>query len=103
MFVLIRGAGDIATGIALRLWRSGMQVAMLDLPNPTAIRRTVCFSPALRFGTQEEGRGCDGQEGSIDGAGAGNSGPGLYSCSGGPGRGEHPYFEAGCAGGCHSG
>ena len=50
-----------------------------------------------------EGRGCDGQEGSIDGAGAGNSGPGLYSCSGGPGRGEHPYFEAGCAGGCHSG
>ena len=52
MFVLIRGAGDIATGIALRLWRSGMQVAMLDLPNPTAIRRTVCFSPALRFGTQ---------------------------------------------------
>ena len=53
MFVLIRGAGDIATGIALRLWRSGMQVAMLDLPNPTAIRRTVCFSPALRFGTQK--------------------------------------------------
>ena len=53
MFVLIRGAGDIATGIALRLWRSGMQVAMLDLSNPTAIRRTVCFSPALRFGTQK--------------------------------------------------
>lgn len=52
MFVLIRGAGDIATGIALRLFRSGMQVAMLDLPNPTAIRRTVCFSPALRFGRQ---------------------------------------------------
>ena len=53
MFVLIRGAGDIATGIALRLWRSGMQVAKLDLPNPTAIRRTVCFSTALRFGTQK--------------------------------------------------
>lgn len=52
MFVVIRGAGDIATGIALRLWRSGMQLVMLDLPNPTAIRRTVCFSPAIRYGKQ---------------------------------------------------
>lgn len=52
MFVVIRGAGDIASGIALRLWRSGIQLAMLDLPNPTAIRRTVCFSPAIRYGKQ---------------------------------------------------
>jgi xanthine dehydrogenase accessory factor len=50
MFVLIRGAGDIATGIALRLWRAGIQVAMTDLPRPTAIRRTVCFSQAIPFG-----------------------------------------------------
>jgi len=50
MLVLIRGAGDIASGIALRLWRSGIRVAMLDLPRPTAIRRTVCFSQALLFG-----------------------------------------------------
>ena len=52
MFVVIRGAGDIASGIALRLWRSGIQLAMLDLPNPTAIRRTVSFSPAIRYGKQ---------------------------------------------------
>lgn len=45
MLVLIRGAGDIATGIALRLYRAGIQVVMTDLPLPTAIRRTVCFSP----------------------------------------------------------
>ena len=32
MLVLIRGAGDIATGIALRLYRSGLQVVMTDLP-----------------------------------------------------------------------
>ena len=32
MLVLIRGAGDIATGIAMRLWRAGMQVVMTDLP-----------------------------------------------------------------------
>lgn len=50
MLVLIRGAGDLASGIALRLWRAGMRVVMTDLPQPTAIRRTVCFSQAIRFG-----------------------------------------------------
>ena len=50
MFVLIRGAGDLATGIALRLWRSGMKIAMTDIEKPTAIRRTVCFSQAIVHG-----------------------------------------------------
>lgn len=50
MLVVIRGAGDIATGIALRLYRAGMQVVMCDLPQPTSIRRTVCFSEAIRLG-----------------------------------------------------
>lgn len=50
MLVLIRGAGDIATGIALRLYRSGLRVVMTDLPRPTAIRRTVCFSQAIVLG-----------------------------------------------------
>ncbi len=50
MRVLIRGAGDIATGIALRLFRCGIQVVMTDLSQPTAIRRTVCFSQAILFG-----------------------------------------------------
>ena len=50
MKVLIRGAGDIASGIALRLYRAGFQVAMTDLPQPTAIRRTVCFSEAIVHG-----------------------------------------------------
>lgn len=50
MRILIRGAGDLATGIALRLWRSGLQVIMTDLPHPTAIRRTVCFSQAIVLG-----------------------------------------------------
>lgn len=50
MRVLIRGAGDIASGIALRLHRSGMDVVMTDLERPTAIRRTVCFSQALVLG-----------------------------------------------------
>ena len=50
MLVIIRGAGDIATGIALRLFRSGISVVMTDLPQPTAIRRTVCFSQAIVLG-----------------------------------------------------
>ena len=51
MRVLIRGAGDIATGIALRLLRSGYEIVMTDLPQPTSIRRTVCFTEAIRLGT----------------------------------------------------
>lgn len=50
MLVLIRGAGDLASGIALRLHHSGFSVVMTDLPRPTAIRRTVCFSQAILFG-----------------------------------------------------
>lgn len=50
MFVLIRGAGDLATGIALRLHRAGLRVAMTDIEKPTAIRRTVCFSQAIVHG-----------------------------------------------------
>lgn len=50
MRVLIRGAGDLASGAALRLHRANFPVVMTDLPQPTAIRRTVCFSQAIRFG-----------------------------------------------------
>ena len=50
MLVLIRGAGDIASGIALRLYRAGLSVVMTDLERPTAIRRTVCFSQAILLG-----------------------------------------------------
>ena len=50
MFVVIRGAGDLASGIALRLWRAHIRVAMTDIPAPTAIRRTVCFSQAIVHG-----------------------------------------------------
>ncbi|MFI3312714.1 MAG: selenium-dependent molybdenum cofactor biosynthesis protein YqeB [Eubacteriales bacterium] len=53
MVVFIRGAGDIASGIALRLFRAGFQVIMADIAKPTAIRRTVCFSQAMVYGTTE--------------------------------------------------
>ncbi len=53
MLVVIRGAGDIATGIALRLWRARIKVVLTDLERPTAIRRTVCFSQAIVLGETE--------------------------------------------------
>ena len=50
MRIVIKGAGDIASGIALRLWRAGLRPVMTDLPEPSSIRRTVCFSEAVRLG-----------------------------------------------------
>ena len=51
MLVLIRGAGDLASGIALRLWRCGFSVVMTEIAQPTTIRRTVAFSDAVLHGS----------------------------------------------------
>ncbi|MCQ2431016.1 MAG: EF2563 family selenium-dependent molybdenum hydroxylase system protein [Clostridia bacterium] len=51
MKILIKGAGDLATGTACRLHKCGMQIIMTDLPIPTAVRRTVSFSRAVYEGT----------------------------------------------------
>ena len=48
--IWIRGAGDLATGIALRLYRSGFDIVMSDIAVPTTVRRTVAFSPAVYEG-----------------------------------------------------
>lgn len=53
MLVFVKGAGDIATGIATRLFRSGFSVVMSDLDLPTCVRRTVSFCEAIRFGKCE--------------------------------------------------
>ena len=50
MLAVIRGAGDIATGVALRLWRAHIRVVMTEIERPTAIRRTVCLSQAIVHG-----------------------------------------------------
>ncbi len=49
-FVLIRGGGDLATGVALRLHRAGLRIVLAELANPLAVRRTVCFSEAVYEG-----------------------------------------------------
>ncbi len=51
MLVVVRGAGDIASGIALRLKRSHILIAMTEISAPTAIRRAVCFSQAIPLGS----------------------------------------------------
>jgi xanthine dehydrogenase accessory factor len=48
--VLIKGAGDLATGVAARLWRCGFPVVMTELVQPLTIRRTVAFAEAVYKG-----------------------------------------------------
>lgn len=50
--IIVRGGGDLASGIALRLHRVGFQVAILELEKPLAVRRTVSFSEAVYEGVQ---------------------------------------------------
>lgn len=53
MLIVIKGAGDLASGVAVRLAHCGYELVMTDLPKPTSIRRTVCFSEAIRNGVQQ--------------------------------------------------
>lgn len=56
MLAVIRGAGDIASAIALRLVRCGASVLMTEIEQPLTVRRTVAFSEAVRMGkAQVEG------------------------------------------------
>ena len=47
LLVLIKGAGDLATGVAWRLHRSGIPVVMTELPRPLSVRRAVAFAQAV--------------------------------------------------------
>jgi xanthine dehydrogenase accessory factor len=50
LVVLIRGGGDLASGVALRLHRSRMRVIISELPQPLAVRRSVSFAEAIYTG-----------------------------------------------------
>ena len=45
--IIIRGAGDLATAVAIRLHNSGFRVICLETDRPTVIRRTVSFAQAV--------------------------------------------------------
>ncbi len=51
--ILIRGAGEMASGIAHRLFCSHFRVALTEIPRPLAVRRTVSFCEAVWDGSAE--------------------------------------------------
>ena len=53
MLILIRGGGDLASGVAVRLHRAGFQVVITELAHPLVVRRTVSFAEAVPEGGVE--------------------------------------------------
>jgi xanthine dehydrogenase accessory factor len=52
--VVIKGAGEMATGIAHRLFMANIKnILMTEIPEPISIRRTVAFSEAVYEGEME--------------------------------------------------
>jgi xanthine dehydrogenase accessory factor len=51
--IVVRGGGDLGSGAALRLWRSGFPVVVLESPQPVAVRRTVSFAEAVYEGSMQ--------------------------------------------------
>ncbi len=86
MLVLIKGAGDLATGTAVRLYRAGIPVVMTEVAQPTAVRRTVAFSQCMYDGAAQVEGICrppgGGRRGGPPGAGAGGGSRALRSGGG---------------------
>jgi len=54
LVIAIKGAGDLASGVALSLFQAHIRnLFMLEVPEPLAVRRTVCFCEALIHGRTE--------------------------------------------------
>ncbi len=45
--VVIKGAGDLASGVAYRLHQAGFQIILTEIAQPTVVRRTVAFASAV--------------------------------------------------------
>ena len=48
--IVIRGGGDLATGVVQKFYRAGFRVAILEKHEPTAIRRSVALCEAVYNG-----------------------------------------------------
>lgn len=48
--ILIRGGGDLASGVALRLYRVGLNVVITEIAQPLAVRRAAAFAEAIYAG-----------------------------------------------------
>ncbi len=51
--ILVKGGGDIASGIAWRLHRCGFPVMITEIPEPLSVRRKVSFCEAVYDGKTE--------------------------------------------------
>lgn len=51
--VIVRGGGDIASGSIEKLHRCGFKVLILEVENPSSIRRKVCYGEAVYEGEVE--------------------------------------------------
>jgi len=49
--IVVRGGGDLATGVAQKFFRAGFPVVILETPAPTAIRRSVALCEAVYDGS----------------------------------------------------
>lgn len=45
--VVVRGGGDLASGVVVRLARAGIRTLVTELPQPLAVRRLVSFAQAV--------------------------------------------------------
>ena len=50
ILIVIRGGGDLATGVAVRIFRAGFSVMILEVDHPTVIRLPVSFARAVYEG-----------------------------------------------------
>ncbi|MBM4351864.1 MAG: molybdenum hydroxylase, partial [Deltaproteobacteria bacterium] len=53
LIVLIRGAGEMASGVAHRLRQSHFRICMTEISHPLAVRREVSFCEAVYEGEKE--------------------------------------------------
>lgn len=45
--IMIRGGGDLASGVAVRLLRAGLKVVITEIKQPLSVRRSVAFAEAI--------------------------------------------------------
>jgi xanthine dehydrogenase accessory factor len=50
MTIIVRGGGDLASGVILRLHRAGIKVVVTELAKPLVVRRAVSFAQAVYDG-----------------------------------------------------
>lgn len=48
--IIVKGGGDLGTGVAWRLHKAGLPIAITELAQPLVVRRTVAFASAVYDG-----------------------------------------------------